>query len=279
MNKIYLIGNGYVCDFITDKYRCDYEFVGVCRSEKNNCKHNYSIDISICTDELDIVFRDKGDVVYLAAPQASGVEDHTLKNFLSSVDKSKINRLVYISTSGVYGDKKDQLVDEKSKLAPMTDRAKRRVHAENQIIDSKIDYTILRVPGIYGPGRLPMKRVDSNLPLIRQDICKHTNLINAKDLAKIIIQCLTHRETMNIIMNVSDGTPIKTTEYYLHIYDVLKLNYPKFIDYEEANELYDAKRKSFINESRILDVSLMNRIFPGIIEFKDIKEGIKDCLN
>ena len=80
-------------------------------------------------------------------------------------------------------------------------------------------------------------------------------------------------------MNVSDGTPIKTTEYYLHIYDVLKLSYPKFIDYEEANELYDDKRKSFINESRILDVSLMNSIFPGIIEFKDVREGIKDSLN
>ena len=88
-----------------------------------------------------------------------------------------------------------------------------------------------------------------------------------------------HKETINIVMNVSDGTPIKTTEYYLHIYDVLKLSYPKFIDYEEANELYDDKRKSFINESRILDVSLMNRIFPGIIEFKDVKEGIKDSLN
>ncbi len=88
-----------------------------------------------------------------------------------------------------------------------------------------------------------------------------------------------HKETINIVMNVSDGTPIKTTEYYLHIYDVLKLNYPKFIDYEEANELYDDKRKSFINESRILDVSLMNRIFPGIIEFKDVREGIKDSLN
>jgi nucleoside-diphosphate-sugar epimerase len=124
-----------------------------------------------------------------------------------------------------------------------------------------------------------MKRVDSNLPLIRQNICKHTNLINAKDLAKIIIQCLSHRETMNIVMNVSDGTPIKTTEYYLHIYDALKLEYPKFIDYEEANELYDDKRKSFINESRILDVSLMDRIFPDIIEFKDIREGIKDSLN
>ncbi len=279
MNKIYLIGNGYVCDFITEKYSHDYEFIGVCRSEKNNCKHNYSIDISTCTDELDIVFRDKGDVVYLAAPQAKGVEDHTLENFLSSVDKNKIKRLLYISTSGVYGDKNDQLVDEKAKLEPITDRAKRRVHAENQIINSSINYTILRVPGIYGQGRLPMKRVDSNLPLIRQDICKHTNLINAKDLAKIIIQCLTQEETANIVMNVSDGTPIKTTDYYLHIYDALKLSYPKFINYEQANELYDDKRKSFINESRILDVSLMKRIFPDIIEFKDVREGIKDSLD
>ena len=49
MNKIYLIGNGYVSDFITDKYSCDYEFVGVCRSEKNNCKHNYSIGQRLAT--------------------------------------------------------------------------------------------------------------------------------------------------------------------------------------------------------------------------------------
>ena len=58
MNKIYLIGNGYICDFITDKYSNDYDFIGVCRSKKNNCNQNYSIDISRCTDELDIVFQD-----------------------------------------------------------------------------------------------------------------------------------------------------------------------------------------------------------------------------
>lgn len=56
------------------------------------------------------------------------------------------------------------------------------------------------------------------------------------------------------------------------------MKYPEFIDYAEANKTYDSKRKSFINESRILDVSLMNEIFPDIIEYKDIKEGIKDSL-
>jgi nucleoside-diphosphate-sugar epimerase len=228
---------------------------------------------------LKEVFQEEGNVVYLAAPPHTGVEDLTLNHFLSHIDKTKINKIIYISTSGVYGDKKDQLVNEKSELNPLTDRAKRRVDAEGQIIKSNIKYTILRVPGIYGKRRLPLKRIADNLPLIKKDICKHTNLINAKDLSKIIIQCLANKLTENIVMNVSDGTPIKTTEYYLHIYDALKLEYPNFIDYEEANKIYDDKRKSFINESRILDVSLMNKVFPNIIDFKDIKDGIKDSLD
>ena len=259
-------------------YSDDFEFIGVCRSKKNNCRLNYSVDISTCTNQLDEVFQDKGEVVYLAAPQPVGMIDLTLNNFLSRIDKTKINKIIYISTSGVYGDRKDQLVNEQSELMPLTDRAKRRVDAEGQIIKSDIKYTILRVPGIYGVRRLPLKRIADNLPLIKKNICKHTNLINAKDLSKIIIQCLVNKLTDNIVVNVSDGTPIKTTEYYLHIYDALKLEYPKFIDYEEANKIYDDKRKSFINESRILDVTLMNKIFPNIIDFKDIRDGIKDSL-
>ena len=79
-------------------------------------------------------------------------------------------------------------------------------------------------------------------------------------------------------MNVSDGTPIKTTSYYLKIYDALKIEYPLFIDYVEANNIYDEKRKSFINESRMLDVSLMNKVMPGIIKFKNVIDGIRDSL-
>ena len=80
------------------------------------------------------------------------------------------------------------------------------------------------------------------------------------------------------IINVSDGTAIKTTDYYLHIYDLIGQPYPEFIDYEDASKLYDKKRQSFINESRILDTRLMLELFPNIVEFKDVREGIKDCL-
>ena len=278
MDKVYIVGNGYIGDYISNIFGDVYHFVGICRSKKNNCATNISIDISQNKGALHDLIEPEGVIIYLAAPQKEGLTDKTLNNFLSGIKKFNVKKIIYISTSGVYGDKKDKIVNESSELVPITDRAKRRVDAEKQIRSSSINYTILRVPGIYGSKRLPMERINQRLPLIKPEICKHTNLIHAKDLAGIIMNCISNEKTNNIVMNVSDGTPIKTTDYYLKIYDALKIDYPVFIDYEEANETYDEKRKSFINESRILDVSLMESIMPDIIEFKDVINGIKESL-
>ena len=279
MINVYLIGNGYVCNYITTLGSTKYKYIGVCRSQKNNCHENIQADILKDTDKLHELINEDSYVVYLAPPQQNGDSDLIIKNFLKHVQKREcIKRFIYISTSGVYGDKNDKEVDENSSLQPLTDRAKRRVNAERQVLDSNLNYTILRVPGIYGPGRLPINRIEQRLPLIDLDICKHTNLIHAKDLAKIIISSLDNKNAMNKIINVSDGTAIKSTQYYLYICDALNKTYPDFIDYDAAEKLYDDKRKSFIKESRKLDTRLMNKIFPDIIEFKDIRDGIKYSL-
>tara|TARA_Y100000768_G_scaffold371969_1_gene339201 strand:- start:288 stop:1127 length:840 start_codon:yes stop_codon:yes gene_type:complete len=278
MSKVYIVGNGYIGDFLSNGFKDKYHFVGVCRSTKSNCNINISLDISKNKEALHSLIEPDGIIVYLASPQKKGLVDTTLSNFLTAIEKRNVKKIIYISTSGVYGDKKDRTVNEMAKLEPLTDRAVRRVDAENQIKYSFIKHTILRVPGIYGANRLPIQRIKERMPLIKRDICKHTNLIHAKDLSSIIENCISNEKTNNITMNVSDGTPIKTTDYYLKIYDALKIDYPEFIDYEIANKIYDEKRKSFINESRILDVSRLNEIMPDIIRFKDVTEGIEDCL-
>ena len=279
MINVYLIGNGYICDYITSLGSKKYKYIGVCRSQKNNCHENIQADILKDANKLQELIHEESYVVYLAPPQQNGDSDLIIENFLKHVQKREyIKKIIYISTSGVYGDKNDKRVDENSPLQPITDRAKRRVNAERQVLDSKLNYTVLRVPGIYGPGRLPINRIKQRLPLIDLDICKHTNLIHAKDLAKIIVSSLDNKNTINKIINVSDGTAIKSTQYYLYIYDALNTTYPDFIDYKAAEKLYDDKRKSFIKESRKLDTSLMDKIFPDIIEFKDIRKGIKYSL-
>ena len=279
MSMVYLVGNGYVSDYITEIKNENEEYVGVCRSKKKNCNMNIRLDISKDDKKLNELIKEKSKVIYLAPPQQSGSLDLVLKNFLLNVNKKNIQKIIYISTSGVYGDRKDKIVSESESVKPITNRAKRRVDAESQIKSAGLNYTILRVPGIYGKNRLPMKRINERLPLIKRDICKHTNLIHVKDLARLIVACLHNTKSNMSVVNVSDGTPIKTTDYYLHIYDLIGQPYPEFIDYEDACKLYDEKRLSFLNESRILDTRLMREIFPNIIKFKDIREGIKDCLN
>tara|TARA_B100001027_G_scaffold44970_1_gene29207 strand:- start:67 stop:900 length:834 start_codon:yes stop_codon:yes gene_type:complete len=276
---VYLVGNGYVCNYISQIKIENKKYAGVCRSEKKNCDVNIKLDISVDNKKLKELIREKSIIVYLVPPQQNGCLDLVLKNFLLNVNKKYIQKIIYTSTSGVYGDKKDKVVNESESIEPITDRAKRRANAESQIESSGLKYTILRVPGIYGKDRLPMKRIKERLPLIKRDICKHTNLIHVKDLARLIVACFNNSASDMSTINVSDGTAIKTTDYYLHIYDLIGQPYPEFIDYKDASQLYDKKRQSFINESRILDTRLMREIFPNIIKFKDVREGIKDCLN
>ena len=279
MSKIYLVGNGYVSDYISQIDIKNKKYVGICRSEKKNCDINIKLDIALDNNRLKELVSEKSIIVYLAPPQQKGCLDSVLKNFLLNVNKKNIQKIIYTSTSGVYGDKNDKVVNENEPIEPITDRAKRRANAESQIESSGLNYTILRVPGIYGKGRLPMKRIEERLPLIKRDICKHTNLIHVKDLARLIVSCINNSASNMSTINVSDGTAIKTTDYYLHIYDLIGQPYPEFIDYEDASKLYDKKRQSFMNESRILDTRLMREIFPNIIKFKNVREGIKDCLS
>ena len=124
MDRVYLIGNGYVCDFITAEFSNEYDFVGICRSNKDNCAHNYSVDISNDNGMLKEIMDKNGYVVYLAPPQNKGFKDLVLRKFLSSIVKNKIIKIIYISTSGVYGDRKDALVNESEKIMPLTDRHK-----------------------------------------------------------------------------------------------------------------------------------------------------------
>ena len=98
------------------------------------------------------------------------------------------------------------------------------------------------------------------------------------DLSRIVIKSLEITVQRSEIINVSDGTAIKTTEYYEKVYDALGVNLPQYISYEEAKKTYDKKRLSFLNESRVLDTAKMKKMFPGCIKYTKLSDGIKASL-
>ena len=136
------------------------------------------------------------DVVHLAPPPAAGTRDTRTSNLIRSLSKSARlpQRLVYISTSGVYGDCRGDWVAEMRPLDPQSDRARRRVDAERRLrawgLSHGVQVVVLRVPGIYAADRLPLDRLAARTPTLATEDDAFTNHIHADDLARIVIAAL-----------------------------------------------------------------------------------------
>ena len=194
-----------------------------------------------------------------------------------------IKSFIYISTSGVYGNCDGKEVDELHQVNPETDRAKRRVSAETQLANyckqKDINLVILRVPGIYGKGRLPINRIRAGEPIIKKEESKVTNLIHVEDLARIVVAS-TMSENLNKceIVNVSDGNPTSSTNYYEITGMLLGIKITNYITYLEAQSVYTEQRLSFLKESRVLNVNKMLNLFPDCIKYVSLEDGIRASL-
>jgi nucleoside-diphosphate-sugar epimerase len=137
---------------------------------------------------------------------------------------------------------------------------------------------ILRVPGIYGPGRLPLDKLSSGVPLIRPQEAPWTNLIQADDLARVFIACI-QRGSAAAVYNVAGAEPVTVTDYYLTVAHAAGLAVPAFISLDEARRLYSPERLSFINESRRLDTSKLRRELQPEVHYADLASGVRASLD
>jgi nucleoside-diphosphate-sugar epimerase len=287
MNKSNLIlaGSGYLGESIIAEYNIiknTFNIIELCRSIKNRAPEVKTIQIDFDKSTDDMSYVERSVIVYMAPPDTLSLKDTRLNKFLNNISNYKVKKLIYISTSGVYGNCNGNIVNEENKINPLTDRAKRRADAEIQIqkfcMRKNISGIIFRVPGIYGRKRLPVKRIKERDPLINIEESRTTNLIHVSDLTRLVIKALNLTNKKTEIINVSDGKAVKTTRYYEIIYKALNIKLPEYISYEQAISMYDEKRASFLKESRVLDVTKMKQLFPGCIKYKKLEDGIKESL-
>lgn len=200
-------------------------------------------------------------VLHLAPPPNSGVHDTRTRNLLSALSqgqgrrRSLPKRLVYISTSGVYGDCGGAWVSETHPLRAASPRAQRRVDAEMQIRNwarrNHVNASILRVPGIYAADRLPLSRVQQGTPGIVTSEDSYTNHIHADDLAYIVAVALQHGQACRVY-HTSDDSHLKMGEYFDSVADAFGLPHIPRISRAEAQHVLPESLLSFMNESRRL---------------------------
>ena len=221
-------------------------------------------------------------VFYLAPPPGGGLLDTRMRNFCEVVGKGRAPaKVVYVSTSGVYGDCGGEWVTEETPINPQTSRAQRRADAEATLQawgkGHNVPVVILRVTGIYGPGRLPMARVQQGHPILLEDESPPTNRIHADDLAQVCIRA-AEKAVDGDIFNVSDGQPGTMTQYFNAASDLLGLPRLPQINMEEAKQVMNPMMLSYLTETRRMDNRKMVEQLGVTLDYPDLESGLKNVV-
>lgn len=202
-------------------------------------------------------------VLHFAPPKPQDHIDTRTRNLLSALSTRLLPKhLIYISTSGVYGDCGGDIVNETRPVNPQSDRARLRVSAERQIrkwaMRNHVNANILRVPGIIAEDRLPVDRIKAGTPAIVASEDGYSNHIHADDLARIVIAALRHAKP-NRVYHTVDDDEMKMGDYFDVVADAFKLPRPPRLSRAEAQRAVSPTMWSFMNESRRLTNTRMKR--------------------
>jgi len=219
----------------------------------------------------------------LAPPPGEGLRDTRTRHLLAALSKAESlpRRLVYVSTTGVYGDCAGAQIDETRAVHPESPRALRRVDAEQSLRQwaarNGVHLIILRAPGIYAADRLPVERLQRGLPALAAEDDVYTNHIHAEDLAAACVAAL-RRGGANRTYNVVDDSDLRMGEYFDQVADAFKLPRPPRLSRQAAEASLSPMQMSFMRESRRIDNRRIKNELKLRLAYPSIEEGIAEAL-
>lgn len=210
-------------------------------------------------------------LMHLAPPGNDSALDPRTRH-LVAVCAASAERVVYISTSGVYGDQGGQAIDETARLRPANDRALRRLDAE-RVMRSRLHAAVLRVPGIYAHDRLPLDRLRQRLPALDEADDVYTNHIHADDLARITIAAMARGRAARVY-NAVDDSALKMAQYFDAVADATDLPRPPRLPREQLKAAVSPMMYSFMTESRQLSNRRLKRELKVRLQYPTVASAL-----
>jgi nucleoside-diphosphate-sugar epimerase len=219
-------------------------------------------------------------VLHLAPPAPSGAIDWRTQHLINALARGgRVRRIVYASTSGVYGDCGGARFDETRAVRPASDRARRRADAEARLRAygrrCAVSVSVLRVPGIYAADRAngPRQRLLRGTPVLAQADDVFTNHVHADDLARACVAAL-HRGRPQRVVHASDDSELRMGDYFDLVADLSALPRPARIGRAEAVQQLSPMQLSFVSESRRLDNRRLKRELKLRLRYPTVNEGL-----
>lgn len=281
-NSITIAGCGYIGKLLAQQLlQKKLAVTGLVRSQASLAEctaQNIACDIINLDQPLSAINLAGQAVIYLAPPPANGKVDSRMTHFLRAIENHQPKKFVLISTTGVYGDCQGAWIDETTAINPTADRALRRADAEQQAQQFcqrlNIPLVILRVAGIYGPGKLPIERIQNRLPIVNQQDSPYTNRIHADDLVRVCGKALLD-DSITGLYNVADGHPGTMYEYFTGVAAALNLPAPPAISLQEARHQLSAGMLSYMDESRRINNSKLLKDFGLELRYPDLQSALE----
>jgi nucleoside-diphosphate-sugar epimerase len=172
------------------------------------------------------------------------------------------------------------MVTEETPPNPQTGRAKRRLAAEQTLqswsSQQQTPCVILRVGGIYGPGRLPLERLRQGMPVLKRELAPPTNRIHADDLARVC-HAAAAAPGRCAIYNVCDNETSTMSDYFLAVAERAGLPRPRELDWQQAEAELSPAMLSYLHESRRMDNAKMLRELNVELAYPTLDEGLAAC--
>ncbi len=219
-------------------------------------------------------------VLHFAPPPQTGHGDPRMARLLAALAGrlSLPQGVVYISTTGVYGDCAGGRVDETRPCRAQTARGRRRVDAERRLRAfgrrNQVRVALLRAPGIYAADRLPLERLRRGDPVLAADEDVHTNHIHAEDLARIACLAL-FRAGPGRAYNASDDSGLRMGEYFDAVAERFGLARPPRMARAEIVRHLSPLTLSFMSESRRLDNRRLKRELRLRLRYPTVADGLR----
>jgi nucleoside-diphosphate-sugar epimerase len=286
MSMLLCFGLGYSAEHFVGAYGDGFErIVGTVRNAERAAVLNAHLagrlrallfDGSVATPDVANAIRDAAFMLVSVPPQETG--DPVLAAFADALAHAQhLRTIVYLSTIGVYGDRRGEWVDEHTPPNPGSERSRARLAAERawQEFGARrgVAVVVLRLAGIYGPGQNALVQIERGTARRIVKPGQVFNRIHVADIAQSIDAAFAR--TASGIFNVADDEPSPAGEPLAFAAQLLGTTPPPVITYEEAAPSMSPMAKSFWQECRRVKNDKLKRELGVTLSYPTYREGLR----
>jgi len=286
MSALLCFGLGYSAEHFVGLFGDGFErIIGTVRSAEHAAVLNarfggrlqaFAFDGTFATPEVKSAIGE-ADVALVSIPQ-TGKGDPVLAAFGDALAQARrLRSIVYLSTVGVYGDRGGAWVDEETAPQPDSKRARERLAVEHAWQSfgqrSGVAVAILRLAGIYGPGRnalVQIARGDARRIVKSGQVF---NRVHVADIAQAIDAALARKATG--IFNVADDEPSPPSDPIVFAARLLGRDPPPEIPFTQAAPSISPMGLSFWQECRRVKNDKLKRELGVTLLYPTYREGLR----